>query len=117
TYCSNERKRRSTSGSTLVPDSRMLSVAHFRSSAIVHVDEATPTTGTVSASRFTIAYSAGKIILCARSPVTPNSTRASDTGGCALRRLTVRHPALRRPARRPPRPALLRGPAPAGPPP
>ena len=36
-----------------------------------------------STPRFAIAYSAGKIILWARSPVTPNSTSASD--GAAVR--------------------------------
>ena len=35
-------------------------------------------TGTFRSPRFAIAYSAGKIILWARSPVTPKSTSASE---------------------------------------
>src|SRR5206468_8732141 len=39
---------------------------------------ATPTTGTLSAPRFTIACRAGKIFLKAKSPVAPKNTKVSE---------------------------------------
>src|SRR5438270_5391471 len=60
------------------PALRIASVARARSCAGVHREDATPTTGTLRTPRRAIAYSAGKIILWARSPVTPNRTSASD---------------------------------------
>ena len=41
---------------------------------------ATPITGTLRWPRFTIACSAGKIFLYARSPVAPKKTKASECG-------------------------------------
>src|SRR5262245_45030322 len=46
----------------------------------VHDDFATPTTGQSSLPRRTIAWSAGKIFLYARSPLAPKNTRASERG-------------------------------------
>src|SRR2546423_2290459 len=63
------------------PALRIASVARARSCARLNGRDATPTTGTLRTSRRAIAYSAGKIILWARSPVTPNTTSASD---CAI---------------------------------
>ena len=56
----------------------MLSVTRRCSRSRLHLGNATPITGTFRLPRFAIAYSAGKIILWARSPVTPKSTSASD---------------------------------------
>src|SRR5207247_181211 len=57
---------------------RTLSRTRARSRAVVQGLEATPITGTLSAPLLTIAWSAGKIFLKARSPVAPKSTSASD---------------------------------------
>src|SRR5512143_1159855 len=56
----------------------MLSFTRRCRRARLHFGKATPITGTLRAPRRASAYSAGKIILCARSPVTPKSTRASE---------------------------------------
>src|SRR5271156_2766703 len=56
---------------------------------------ATPITGTFRFPRFTMACSAGKIFLCARSPVAPKKTSASDgTFGPAMVLFTSRFAAV-----------------------
>ena len=55
--------------------------AWSRRSSSLQSDEATPTTGTpLLAPETSIAYTAGKIFLWARSPVAPKRTRASLLG-------------------------------------
>src|ERR1700751_3844670 len=56
----------------------MLSLAPAFNWSRLQPDLATPMTGTLRWPRFTIACSAGKIFLYARSPVAPKKTRASD---------------------------------------
>src|ERR1700684_2507208 len=60
------------------PARRMLSVTRLSTCARLHLGKATPITGTFRTPRLAIAYSAGRIILWARSPVTPKTTSASD---------------------------------------
>src|ERR1035441_6796254 len=56
----------------------MLSLARLRSCSKLHSEWATPMTGTLSTPRLVIAYSAGKICWCAKSPLAPKNTSASD---------------------------------------
>src|SRR4051812_15670987 len=62
------------------PSFSMESRTRWCTSSSVCERPATPTTRGTSSPRFAIAYSAGKIFLVARSPVNPNSTRASERG-------------------------------------
>src|ERR1017187_311444 len=56
----------------------MLSLARLRSCSRLRPEYATPTTGTLSAPRLVIAYSAEKICLRAKFPVAPKRTSASE---------------------------------------
>src|SRR5580698_11090026 len=60
----------------------MPSRARSRSCSRFHPAFATPITGTFKLPRLIIACSDGKIFLCARSPVAPKKTKASD-GMCS----------------------------------
>src|SRR5262249_3036918 len=59
-----------------------LSCARARSCSRFQPALATPMTGTLRCPRLTIACSAGKIFLYARSPVAPKKTRASEWESC-----------------------------------
>src|SRR4051794_30233952 len=65
----------------------MLSFARVLRSSSVHPALATPMTGTSSVPRRTRAWRAGKIFLCARSPVAPKKTSASLSWVIAAGRL------------------------------
>src|SRR4029450_7426295 len=75
---------RKASGSTPPPCFARLSCARARSWSRVHPAFATPISGMSSVRRRTIACSAGKIFLYARSPVAPKKTSASDCSAMAL---------------------------------
>ena len=57
-----------------------LSLARALNRSRLQSSRATPTTGTLSVPRFTMACSAGKIFLYARSPVAPKNTNVSEWG-------------------------------------
>src|SRR5262245_37598473 len=82
-YCSNEVSLRNASGSTPPCFSR-LSCARAFSCSSVQPAFATPITGMSSVPRRTIACSAGKICLYAKSPVAPKNTSASDCSAMGL---------------------------------
>src|SRR4029079_3006501 len=70
----------------------MLSCARARSCSVFQGELATPITGTCRCARRAAEYRAGKIFLKARSPLAPNSTRASDLArfiGMSQHRLAV----------------------------
>src|SRR5262245_39139469 len=75
---------RKASGSTPPPCFARLSCARAFSCSSVHPAFATPITGMSSVPRRTIACSAGKICLYARSPVAPKNTKASECSAMAL---------------------------------
>src|SRR5262245_9028346 len=77
-YFSRASSFPNTSGSMCSPLFSTLSRARSCSWSSVHPALATPTTGMFRLPRRTIAYRAGKICLCARSPVAPKKTSASD---------------------------------------
>src|SRR5579883_3144522 len=67
----------------------MLSRARCTRLSAERCSRATHTTGTSSRPCFTIAWSAGKIFLYARSPVAPNRTSASDGLGAGATATTI----------------------------
>src|SRR5262245_45221771 len=75
---------RKASGSTPPPCFSRLSCARAFSCSSVQPAFATPITGMSSVPRRTIACSAGKIFLYARSPVAPKNTSASDCSAIGL---------------------------------
>src|SRR5262249_6763476 len=75
---------RNASGSTPPPCFSRLSLARAFSRSRSHPAFATPITGMSRVPRRTIAWSAGKIFLYARSPVAPKKTRASDCSAIGL---------------------------------
>src|SRR4029453_4811388 len=75
---------RKAPGATPPPSFSRLSWARAFSCSIVQPAFATPITGMSSVPRRTIACSAGKIFLYARSPVAPKNTSASDCSAMGL---------------------------------